>query len=199
MKTAIAHLVGCSPYSQSRHYDKEEVPAKQKELPDEYEKRTWRSRMHVTKDGHVEIPGSSFANAVKEAAKRLSIRIKGRGTATYTKAFEAGVMVIDPIVLPNLAGEVPSDRLFVPSDGRPGGGKRVIKFFPRIDHWEGNVKFFIFDDIISEDVFRTVLSAAGQVVGIGRFRPQNRGFYGRFTVESLTWSDDCDAMAEAAE
>lgn len=200
MKIAIAHLVGCSPYSQSRHYDKEEVPRRRGELDDEYEKRTWRNRLHVTQDGRVEIPGSSFANAVKEAAKRLSIRMKGRGTATYTKSFEAGVMVIDSVILPNQASDVPSDRLFVPADGRPGGGRRVTKFFPRIDQWEGKVKFFVFDDVISEEVFRTVLSAAGQVVGIGRFRPQNRGFYGRFTVQSLAWDDQSDAiLAGAAE
>ena len=199
MKAAIAHLVGCSPYSQSKHYSKEDVPAKAKELHDAYEKRTWQNRMHVTDTGHIEIPGSCFANCVKEAAKRLGLKVPGKGTSTYTKYFEAGIMVTDGIKLPIKAVDVQCEKLFVPSDGKRGGGKRVTKYFPRINEWEGEVTYFVFDDIITEDVFKQVLVASGQIVGIGRFRPQNCGFYGRFTVKSVKWNDDVNLGAVAAE
>jgi len=53
----------------------------------------------------------------------------------------------------------------------------------------GNVTFYIFDDIITEEVFRQVLVSAGLVVGLGRFRPESRGFYGRFAVKSIEWSE----------
>src|SRR5688572_17445399 len=128
MKSAIAYLVGESPYSQSRHYT-DDVPKLAKELHDAYEQRTWRSRMHVTADGRVEIPGSSFANCLKSAAKRLKLQVPGKGRVEFTKYFEAGVMVTTGIVLPVKADEVPCDKLFVPSDGRRGGGKRVTKYF----------------------------------------------------------------------
>jgi hypothetical protein len=195
MKVAIAHLVGESPYSQSKNIDKEQVPAKPKELHDDYEKRTWRHRMHVTKDGFVEIPGTCFAVALKTAAKRLGIPVPGKRGAMFGKFFEAGVMVTDGIVLPVKADEVTGERLFVPSDGKPGGGKRVYRIFPRIDAWEGDVTFYIFDDIITPDVFKQVLQGAGMLVGIGRFRPENRGFYGRFSVQSIRWKDAEEAIA----
>jgi hypothetical protein len=202
MKIALVHLVGTSPYSQSRHYDKEEAPEKPKESHDAYEQRTCRHRMHVTPDGFVEIPGSCFANTVKGSAKRLGLPVPGKRGAFFTKYFEAGIMCPDGIVLKAKAADVPLEKLFVPSDGKPGGGKRVNKWFPRIDKWEGDVKFYIIDDLITEDVFHKVLKAAGMLVGVGRFRPENRGFYGRFEVTSFKWLDDEEAMAaigQAAE
>ncbi len=197
MKSAIIHVVGESPYSQSKHYSLEEVPKLNggKETHDAYERRTWRHRMHVTKDGHVEIPGSAFANAIKSSAKRLKLQVPGKGRVEYTKYFEAGIMCPDGIVLPNKAADVPGEQLFVPSDGRRGGGKRVTKWFPRIDAWEGKLPVYIFDEIITLDVFKHVLTAAGQLVGIGRFRPESCGFYGRFSVKSIEWREENETLA----
>ena len=199
MKVAIAKLVSVSAYSQSRHYS-DDVPRKAKELPGAYEERTWRSRLHVTPDGYVEIPGTSFANSLKACAKRLKLQVPGKGRVEFTKYFEAGIMVPDSLKLPIKAEDVQCDKLFVPSDGKRGGGKRVTKFFPRIDSWSGDVTFYIFDDIITEDVFTQVLRACGMLVGIGRFRPENCGFYGRFDVKSIHWTEDAESMfARAAE
>jgi len=44
------------------------------------------------------------------------------------------------------------------------------------------VTFYILDEIITKEVFERTLTMAGQFIGIGRFRPQNNGFYGRFEV-----------------
>jgi len=55
------------------------------------------------------------------------------------------------------------------------------------NQWGGEVEFCILDDIIDKDVFQTHLEDAGQFIGIGRFRPRNNGFYGRFAVEGIKW------------
>lgn len=193
MKVAIAKLYGKTTYSQSRNIDKREHPEKPKENKDAYEERTWRLRMHVGDDGMVFIPGPCFGNALRSAARRLQIQVPGKGKTQYTKYFEAGVMVAGDLPLDIKADDVKGERLFVPSDGKPGGGKRVYRTFPRIDKWSGEVAFYVMDDIITEDVFTQVLRSAGMLVGIGRFRPENRGFYGRFGVESIKWIEDGDA------
>lgn len=200
MKIAIAHIESTAPYSQGRHYDKEEAPElSDKEAKDAYEARTWRHRLHVTKEGFVEIPGTAFANALKEATKRLKLKVPGKGRVEFTKYFVAGVMCTKGIVLPVKPEDVQCDRLFVPSDGTTGGGKRVFRHFPRIDQWSGEVMFYIFDDVITEDVFRQALESAGILVGIGRFRPERNGFYGRFTVKKIDWQEDASVSDEAAE
>jgi hypothetical protein len=196
MKRARCKLSSITPYSQSRHIDELEHPKLPKETPEAYEKRCWRARIHRTSSGNVEIPETCFLGAVRETAKRLQIPIPGKKMQMYTKSFEAGIAAIGGIELKIKADDVPSERLFVPSNGRPGGGTRVWRWFPKIEKWSGEITFVILDDVITEDVFRRVLTESGLLVGIGRFRPQNRGFYGRYRVDSLVWSDD---SAEAAE
>jgi hypothetical protein len=185
MKTAICKLKSISPYSQSRHYTLPE--REEKESHADYEKRTWRERMHVDSDGHVFIPPMAFKNCLSEAAKYLSEKIPGKGKATYTKHFEAGVLVVEGLRLPILKVDVPGEWLFVPSDGRRGGSSRVDKCFPRIDNWEGEVRFEIFDDTITEKPFRYHLEQAGKFIGIGYFRPRNNGYWGRFSIEEIKW------------
>ncbi len=191
MHIAKVTLKGTTPYSQSKNIDKVEVPEKPKESKDAYEERTWRHRMHVTSDGRVFIPPTAFENAIREAAKRLTLAVPGKGgKVLYSKYFEAGIQVAEGIPLSVKAEDVPGERLFVPSDGRPGGGKRVYKRFPRIDAWTGDLLIYVFDDIIPADVFKKVLNSSGQLVGIGRFRPQSRGFYGRYEVTNFVWCNE---------
>jgi hypothetical protein len=45
------------------------------------------------------------------------------------------------------------------------------------------------DDTITEEVFKSHLQQAGQLIGIGRWRPRNNGMYGRFVVNSMTWEE----------
>lgn len=198
MHIAKATLKSVTPYSQSKNIDPLEVPKKPKETHDAYEGRTWRHRIHVGASGNVVIPRTAFPNCVKAAARRLQIQVPGKGKTQYTKYFEAGIDVMDDLELPLKADDVRGERLFVPANGKPGAGGRVYRTFPKVDRWEGVVTFIILDDIITEDVFTQVLRSAGMLVGIGRFRPENRGFYGRFAVERVEWIEDGDAVIAAA-
>jgi len=180
MKNVIARLKSASPLSMSRFHNVDKL---EKESSDNYEKRTWRSRLHVNSDNKVFIPPMMFKNCLSAAAKYLSIQIPGKGKATYTKHFEAGIMVTDPLILDLSPGDVEGEWLHVPSDGRRGGTKRVLKCFPFIPKWEGDVTFYVFDETITEEVFKYHLEQAGNFIGIGRFRPRNNGYYGRFTIE----------------
>jgi hypothetical protein len=190
-RTIIASIEGISPYSQSKSY---EVDKLQGEGPDDYEKRTWRNRLHVDRNGMVFIPPMAFKNALAETAKFLSISIPGKGKATYTKHFEAGILAVEPAPLGIKAEDVQCERLFVPADGRRGGGKRVHKYFPVIQAgWKADFVFLVLDDTVlqtsitdpDKTVFEDVLDKCGKFVGIGRFRPRNNGFYGRFEVKEV--------------
>lgn len=195
MNICEAVLQSVSPYSQSRYY---ETAKKKEELPKDYEARTWKDRLHVDKDGIVFIPPMSFKNCLSEIAKFRSRQIPGKGKTTYTKHFEAGVLVTDAVSLGIHRDQVDGEWLFVPADGKRGSGKRVPKCFPIIKEWKASVAFFIFDDVITEDVFIQHLKEAGQFIGIGRFRPRNNGFYGRFKVVGHKWTAATNDVAIAA-
>lgn len=185
MRTAITYLKSASPYSQGRYY---KTPEKEpKETSADYEARTWRERLHYTAEGNVFMPPMAFKNCLAEAAKFTARQIPGKGKATYTKHFEAGVLVSDGLVLPIKKDEVRGQWLFVPADGVRGSGKRVEKCFPVIDAWEGSVVFHVFDETVTKDVFEETLREAGQFIGVGVFRPRNNGYWGRFDVEEVKW------------
>jgi hypothetical protein len=186
MYIATVTLKNVSPYSQSRHHDELK---RERELPNDYEARTWRKRLHVDADGLVIIPPMAFKNALSEAAKFLSRQIPGKGKATYTKHFEAGVLVTEPAQTGLKASEIEGEWLFLPSDGKRGSGTRVMKCYPRIDKWQVQVRFYILDEIITQDVFTDHLDKAGKFIGIGRFRPRNNGYYGRFEIVDVNWQE----------
>lgn len=196
MRIATAVLSSLSPYSQSRHHG---IERESTENFNEFEEKHWRRRMHVDESGMVFIPPMALKNCLSEAAKFLSIKIPGKGKATYTKHFEAGVLVMDPVNLEIHESDVKPEWLFLPSDGRRGSGSRVMKCYPRIDDWRGIAKFYVLDDTITatsvvngkpqEGAFERHLREAGSFIGIGRFRPRNNGYYGRFKVEKVEWSE----------
>lgn len=196
MQIFNVEIEGVSPYSQSRNYEVERL---QGEGNDDYARRTWKNHLHVNKDGEVFIPPNGFKNCLSEAAKFLAISIPGRGKSTYTKHIESGLQVAKPIVLlgadgkPIKAADVKCERLFLPADGRRGSGKRIWKYLPIVNPpWSGIVEIIVLDDTCLQTskmtgltVLEDIIVGAGQFIGLGRFRPRNNGYYGRFSMESF--------------
>lgn len=187
MKTATVHLNSASPYSQSRKHN---TPKIEGESHDAYDERTWPQKMHYTADGEVFIPGMAFKFALDTAAQKLGIKIPGSGNSKWGGVFTSGVLCPDPIMLGINKDDVPFHTLSMNADGRRGSGKRVDRRFPVFQSWQGVASFYILDDRIDERVFRQHLAAAGKIVGVGQFRPQVGGYFGRFSIETLKWDDE---------
>lgn len=185
MRTVQVKVKGVAPLGFSRHY---EVPKLEKESPADYEERTWRNRLHVDKEGQVVIPPMMWKNMLRDVGAFLSEKISGKGNETFKKHFLSGLLVIDPSPLGVAAKDVSSERLFVPSNGISGGGKRVWKNFPVLHQWDAQFTVYILDQTITEKVFERHVIEAGKYIGIGFFRPARGGIKGRFEVVSFKWS-----------
>ena len=122
MITVVASIKGVSPYSQSRPIQSVKNTG---ESHDAFEERTWRERLHVNDAGNVFIPPMAIKNMMCDCARFLSETVPGKGKATWTKHFDAGIMVVSPAEIGVKADEVIGERLFVPSDGKKGGSTRV--------------------------------------------------------------------------
>lgn len=188
MKKATVKITANAQLTFSKYYN---VPKLNKELHDAYEKRTWRERLHYDENGTVIIPPMTFIRSIQEAAKHLNIQIPGQGKATYSKNFMRGVILAEPMILGIKKDDVRGVEVHVPSDGKRGGGKRVMKTFPTLsaNQWGGIQEYIIIDDIITRDVFERVIKAAGQYIGILSFRPMNGGYSGRFIPEVIDWQE----------
>ena len=141
--------------------------------------------MHTDAGGNVLIPLFALKNALDAAAKYEGKKIPGKRNATFTKHVNSGVMVESAVVLPVKKSAVRGEWRFVPADGTPGGAKRVMKCFPVINDWHAKVSFAVIDEIITKDILQEFLDVAGSYIGIGSFRPENRGIWGRFKVLAL--------------
>jgi len=187
MKKAILNLKSITPVTFGKFHQTEKLP---KELHADYELRTWKEKCHYNSDGKVYIPGMMFGNCIRESAKFLSLQIPGKGKSTYTKHFEAGIIIQNDIVLTLRKDDIKGDPRHVPSDGRPGGSTRVMKIFPIVDAWHGTLEIIIGDEIITADVFEQVVRNAGNLIGIGTWRPRSRGMNGRFELINMQWLDE---------
>ena len=186
MLTLEFQIEGISPYSQSKYTG---------ERPSDtgaqaWEEQTWRERMHRDKDGHLYLPVMSIKYAMVEAARASGDKIKGRGHATWTKKVEHGVLP-DPYWYVYVNGkqlhyeDVEGERLLLHANGNRNSGTRVERIMPCIPAgWSATVVLQIIAPELIENPERVLryLTLAGQFIGIGRWRPENGGVYGRFSV-----------------
>lgn len=179
MKTAQVQLESKSAITFGRFHNTDKL---EREGHDAYEIRTWKEKMHFDKDGNVFLSALMLKNCLAEAPKFIGAQIPGKGKSTYTKHFEAGIMIADPIFLGIKKDDVSPLWLHVPSDGKRGGTSRVMKAFPCIPEWKGSVTIYIMDEIITEPVLQQFLTVAGQFIGMGSLRVRNNGIHGRFNA-----------------
>ena len=97
MKTATVSCEFVSPFSMSKFIS---IERDKKENFADYEKRVWRERMHYfPKTLEIFIPPMMIKNCLAAVAKYLSMQIPGKGKSTYTKHFEAGILLSEEIPL----------------------------------------------------------------------------------------------------
>jgi len=62
---------------------------------------------------------------------------------------------------------------------------RVIIVRPKWMEWEINCKILVDDDTLTKETVKDLLIYAGKYVGVGSYRPQHKGRFGRFEVKSI--------------
>ncbi len=192
MQASIATVTikGITPLSQSRQHDD---PKKEGERPDDYDTRTWRSKLNIaTRDGRptVVLPAHGVHQSIAAAAKYSKRQIPGQGKATWTAKFLSGIALLEDPALNIDPESVGSVLISANADGVRGSGKRVPRRFPIIPEWSTTFDVVILDPIITEQVFREMMELAGLFIGIGRFRPEKGGTNGRFKIERIVWQDN---------
>lgn len=140
MKNYVVRLTGLSPYSQSKPH---QVPKLDRETAEDYEARTWKNRMHVNDQGEIFIPAQALKNCLAEAAKYLSMQVPGKGKSTYTKNFEAGILI-----LANAVAHHPSGDPLLATDCMERDLSTFKDSSNKKEHAEGNKPPFVFGDWI---------------------------------------------------
>jgi hypothetical protein len=62
---------------------------------------------------------------------------------------------------------------------------RIICIRPKWEQWSASFQIWVDNDTITKETVRQILENAGRYVGIGSFRPEHNGMFGRFEIESF--------------
>jgi hypothetical protein len=72
-------------------------------------------------------------------------------------------------------------------------GNAIVRHRPRLDSWKLSFHLEVDAAIFKKDLVLAILQDAGRKVGVGDFRPQRGGSFGRFIVTSFEEVKDRDA------
>lgn len=135
--------------------------------------------LYTDKDGNICQPAIHLEKAMCDGAKK--IKMKGNGKATYSKIFGSMVFVTPLLVIHQLQEyEVFKNMVVVPATKG-----RIMRYRPMLTNWR--LKFVINSEPeIPADVLEQSLTFAGKYCGLGDFRPQKGGKYGKFNVTSFS-------------
>lgn len=143
----------------------------------DYEKEALK-KLYINLKGIIYQPGCHIEAALIEAGKK--IKVKGQGKATYSKLFGSMVSVCQEDV-PHL---IPKYEIFKKLVVIPSTKGRVMRYRPMFRKWK--LQFYIeFEEEIPKEVIKEGLEIAGKFVGIGDWRPQKKGKFGKFQVTSF--------------
>jgi hypothetical protein len=133
-------------------------------------------------DGRYYIVGAAFARLLREAGGSH----KQKGSRKSMKYVIPGAVFVqeDAVVILNGDGKTPAKDFEV--DSRPvvipSTKGRIMRHRPRFDHWSADFTLLVNDGLIDPDFVNKLLVHGSQAIGVGDFRPERGGPFGRFIV-----------------
>jgi hypothetical protein len=132
-----------------------------------------------TLNGGLAFPAAAFRKAVIAASKGRKVGRLGLPTIMLASCFETAdlVQVNDPET-----GEQLVEYEIDVRGAKPPGQGMVRRARPILHSWSCVVDFEYDDELVSPELIREVLDQAGSRVGVGNYRPEKSGRFGRFEV-----------------
>ena len=180
MKKYEVEIKGITPYLMNRFCEADIDTASKKRTGSlktkDKEAETLEKKYYRLPDGKIYVPSTQLEQCLINAGKEL--KVVGKGKATFSKLFGSS-LYIEPeaLVMKNQDHEV-----FRISGVNPNTRGRMMISRPRFNKWVLVFTLVSEDDQIPMDVLEEGLHIAGRMVGIGDWRPQKKGRYGKFMV-----------------
>lgn len=142
--------------------------------------------------GRIALPAEMLFAALVGAGRNVKIGRKGISTATTTSLPD--FMSIEEAHLPltnipaNVNGE---EKAFWSADLRKGMGYQgktptaVAIIRPKFPNWEFEATVKYDESKVSEDTIKALFTNAGSTQGLGSFRPNKKGMFGRFAITEM--------------
>jgi len=126
------------------------------------------------------IPSDHFRMSMIEAGKMVKGKVGG-STKSMSNVV-AGLFMVTPeqIHLPKWDAV---DKRSAVNRNIKG---RVIVIRPKWTNWEVSFTLTVDEDSITNDMILKIIENSGKYIGIGSYRPQNKGLFGRYRIDEFT-------------
>jgi len=137
--------------------------------------------LYLNAEGEVVMPGMNLLASMRRAA--TNFRVGGKGKKTFKDLVMSGLETVpeEPLLIGNWVVDL-----------RPVviNRARVLKARPRFDAWACEFQIKVIDPVFLDvnhggSIVEEILSYAGTRIGLGDFRPERGGPYGRFAVTKV--------------
>jgi hypothetical protein len=136
-------------------------------------------KLYQDEEGKTLLPAVYLKNCLTEASK--SFKIVGKGKSTYSKLV-ASTVDIEPFMIELAA---PKYSVFRISAVNPMTRGRMMTERPKFEKWKASFEIILNDEAIPSSVINEILSHAGKYVGVGDWRPQTKGMFGKFLINKF--------------
>jgi len=135
-------------------------------------------RLYIGSDGNPMIPQPNLFRAIIDAGKFFKA---GKSKVTTIKSsLIPACLEIDGVEIPirsQQGWETDTRAVRIPATGG-----RILAYRPKFNDWELEFTVYLDEEILSKALLREIIDAAGKRIGLGDFRPDCKGPFGKFVV-----------------
>lgn len=191
MKTIRVTVRGISPLLQHRFSEEAEDsvnnPSARKMLVKRGNPREEAEKVVYRNGEGFYFPSTWLSRSLSNAGTNF----KMRGTRKSLRFVLPSAVVVSEVQIPLLNGDTKARAKDFEVDSRPvtipSTKGRVMRHRPRFDAWSARFSLEVDDDILPVETVHEVFADAGRKVGIGDYRPEKGGPFGRFEV--IEWRE----------
>ena len=153
--------------------DKQMKKTVKKEVKDP--EQDFKDSLYTFEDGKLGFPADAFKQAMIRGAKQLGLVMVDMRTGFFV---HGEYSTKDDRELVPMNGELSPREDMV----RLNGTTSDIRFRGQVSNWTSTLHISYNAGVVSADQIINMLNAAGYGVGVGEWRPEKNGMFGRFTV-----------------
>ena len=133
-------------------------------------------KLYLDDKKNVLLPSVYLKNSITEAGKQF--KIIGKGKSTYSKIV-ASTVDIEPFYI---VMDVKDFEVFRISAVNPMTKGRMMTERPKYTKWKASFQIVLNDPAVPISVINEILEHAGKYVGVGDWRPEKKGMFGKFMI-----------------
>jgi hypothetical protein len=176
MKTMSVSIKGVTPLLFNK-FAEAEIDSPVKKRAGAIKEKPVEDKLYLTDNNKIYTPSTHLVGAIVNDSKQF--KIQGKGKSTYSKVIGSTVQ-IEPF---QIVHNIQKWDVFSISAVNPMTRGRVMLKRPKMDEWKLEFGLIYDDEQIPEETMKNILDYAGTNVGIGDWRPDKKGRFGKFIVE----------------